>query len=353
MVIAAHIWGEEIEQSLLLLALKQMASLQPRNSFIFFTNSSLKNLSENCVQVNVNPKPASKVLLYFWYNYKLPKLFIKYAVNTFISNTGMLAADVLINQFLFIEHKTLGEERNIFFKKRLNNSVTIAQTVFVTDNVIGDTISKQLSAHKSNIQQLNFSLQENNILFTLSDVEAVREKYCKGFDYYLFRIDDASKAHVVTVLKSFSQLKKWQKTSLKMILLFENDIDEKLLPDFKNYKYRNEIILIKETNANQSLLTAAAFCYIFFGNYNRVGDVYKALQYNVPVIAADTEINNLLFKLTVAYAAVSVDILARQLQLIYKDEVYRKQLLQKANIFLTQFNSDAASRKFAEIISNQ
>ncbi len=352
MVIGAHIGGQDVEESLLLFALKKTASLQPDNKFIFFTNSSLEDLPQNCMQANVNPRPTNKVLLYYWYNYQLPKLLLKYNINSFISNTGMLASNMLIRQFLFIEHKDLFEERNSFFKKKLGAGVAIGQTIFVIDNVIGESISKQFPAHTDKIQLLNFSLGQPNQLFTLNDIEGVRDKYTEGLDYYLFRVDETSKAHIITLLKSFSQLKKRQKTGIKMIFLFENNIDEKLLPDFKNYKYRNDVVRLKETKENLLLLTAAAFACIYFSDYKSRDSVYKALQYNVPVIADDTTINNLLFKSAVCYTIASVEALAQQLQLIYKDEVYRKQLLQKSTIYLTNFDSTMASQKFAEVVSN-
>ncbi len=352
MVVGAHIWGEDVEQSLLLFALKKTASLQPGTKFIFFTNSPLDHLPQNCVHVNINPRPTNKILLNYWYNYKLPKLLLRYNINSFISNAGILASGISTNQFLLIERKDLFEERNSFFKKRLGDGVALARTVFVTDNVIGEIIRKQFPAHTNKIQLLNFSLNENSSLFTLKDIEGVREKYTEGFDYYLFRVDETSKAHILTLLKSFSQLKKWQKTALKMILLFENEIDEKLLPDFKNYKYKDQVVLLKETRENSMLLTAAAFSYIYFSDYKSRECVYKAFQYYVPVIAADTITNNLLFKLAVCYTAIAVDGLALQLQLIYKDEVYRKQLLQKSTIYLTNFDSIIASQNFAEVVSN-
>ena len=352
MVIAAHIGGKELEKSLLLSALKKTATLQPHNKFVFFTNSPLDHLLQNCTQATIYPRPTNKVLLYYWYNYKLPKLIQKYNIDAFISNAGMLAAGTSITQYLFFENKDLLEEKNSIFKKRLTNAIAIAQSIFVTDGVISNALNTQFPIYLEKTQNLRFSLPGDKKIFTFDDIEGVRNKYTDGYDYYLFRVDDASKGYIVTVLKSFSQLKKWQKTSLKLILFFENDIDEKLLPHFKNYKYRNDVILLKETNENKSILIAAAFSFIYFSDYKRSKEVYTALQYNIPVIAADTETNKLLFKLNVAYTANSIDDLALQLQLIYKDEVYRKQLLQNSTIDLTKFDTQKASQKFAEIISN-
>lgn len=352
MVIGAHIFGEDLEQSLLLNALKKTALLQPENKIILFANVPLTNLPQNCLQVNIYPKPKNKLLLYYWFTYKLPKLLLKYSISSFISNGGMLASSISIKQFLFIESKDLFEELNSFFKKRLKNAVAIAQTVFVTDEVIADNISKKFPTHLSKIKQLNFSLNENNILLTLNETEAVKQKYTDGFDYYLFSVNASSKVHLILLLKSFSQLKKWQKTSLKMILLFKNEIDERLLPDFKNYKYKNEVVILKETRENVLQLTAAAFTLIFFADYKSRGNLYNALNNNIPVIVADTFTNNLLYKSAVSYAAPTVDGLALQLQLIYKNEIYKKQLLQQANIYLTQFDSHVASQKFAEAVTN-
>ena len=352
MIIGAHVWGEDIEQSRLLFALKNAALSKPANQIILFTDFIVNALPQNCLQVNIYPKPKNKLLLYYWYKYKLPKLLLKYNISLFISNAGMLSSSNAVKQFLFIENKNLLEERNNFFKKKFAEAVSDAQNVFVTDDILADSFNKKFPDFTGKIQKLYFDVNENNAVFTLNDIEAVKEKYTAGFEYYLFRVNAFSQTQLLTVLKSFSQLKKWQKTSLRLMLLFENEIDEKLLPDFKNYKYKNEVVLLKEINENTLSLTAAAFAYIFFGDYKSSKNVYNAFYYNIPVISADTISNNLLFKLAVTYAAINVDSLALQLQLIYKNESYKLQLLQKATMFLTKFDSNTASQKFVEIISN-
>ncbi len=352
MIVGAHVWGEDIEQSRLLFTLKNAALAKPTNKIILFTDCIVNALPQNCLQVNINPKLKNKLLLYYWYKYKLPKMLLKYNISLFISNAGMLYSANAIKQFLFIDNKNLLEERNNFFKKKFSAAVLAAQNVFVTDDILADSLNKKFPDLSGKTQKLYFNVNENNTVFTLNDIEAIKEKYIAGFEYYLFRVNASSQVQLITVLKAFSQLKKWQKTSLRLMLLFENEIDEKLLPDFKNYKYKNEVVLLKETNENALPLTAAAFAYIFFGEYKSSQNVYNAFYYNVPVIAADTVSNNLLFKAAVIYAAINVDSLALQLQLIYKNESYKIQLLQKAAMFLTRFNSNTASQKFIEIVSN-
>lgn len=352
MVIGAHIAGEDPEKKLLFIALKNAALSHPDKKIILFTNLPVKELPQNCLQVNISPKPKNKLLLYYWYTYKLPGLLVKYNIASFISNAGMLPTTSAVKQYLFIDDAGFLTFSNIIFKNKFKDTLKAAQTVFVPDDFLDNELRHTFKNIILKTEKLDFSLSNNNPAITPNELEATKEKYTDGLDYYLFPVNTSSQIYLLTLLKSFSQLKKWQKTSLKIILLFKNDIDENLLPDFKNYKYKNEVVLLKQTVENEKLLTAAAFSFIFFGDYTCRPDVYNAFYYNVPVIAADTVTNNALFNSAVTYAAVTVEGLAMQLQLIYKNEIYKNQLQQKATAFLTKFNSETASQKLYEVVSN-
>ena len=352
MAIGAHIAGENPEKKLLFITLQEIAVSQPDNKIIFFTNGLIIDLPHNCVLVNISPKPKNKLLLYYWYKYKLPKLLVKYNIQSFISNSGMLPAAESVKEFLFIEDLFFAEKVNRFFKNKMIDALGVAQTIFVTDEYLEEELRHTFKKIVLKTETLYFSLAKTTGNFTLNEIEVVKEKFSNGFDYYLFPVNTFLEAHIITLLKSFSQLKKWQKTSLKMVLLFENDIDEKLLPDFKNYKYKNDVLLIKQTDENREKLTAAAFAMVFLGNYTRRHTVYEAFYYNIPVIAADTVTNNVLFKSAVNYASLTVEGLALQLQLLYKNETIKNQLIQKATVYLTKFNSNTVSQRLYDIISN-
>ena len=59
----------------------------------------------------------------------------------------------------------------------------------------------------------------------------------------------------------------------------------------------------------------------------------------------------MLFRNAVLYAQPTVNDLALKLQLIYKDELFKKQLVMEGEIYLNKFNNNIASQQFAEIIS--
>ena len=352
MVIGAHIWGENVEQSKLLFALRKVSSIKTEVKIILFVSSSSVDVPNNFVKVLISPKPKNKLLLYYWYQYKLPRLLTKYNITTFISNTGMLASYKTSAQHLFVEDQNMFAEKNRFFNGKINDAIENAKKIFIVDDFLGAQFAKAFPKHLNKLQQLNFNISEKPILFSVVELEEIKVKYTGGLDYYLFPINSSSKVHVVTVLKAFSQLKKWQKTSIKLVFLFEETINENFLPDFKNYKHKNDVVLIAETNENKAQINASAFCYIYLSDYNSHQNVFYPLQYEVPVIAADADANRLLFSSAISYSAISVEELARQLQLIYKDEAYNRQLLFEGKAFINTFDNEAQTQKFLEAISN-
>ncbi len=352
MTIGAHITSDKIEQNKLLEALMRVAHNNTDTKIIFFAEKAIADLPANCVQVIITPQPKNKLLLYYWYNYKLPKLLATNKVDSFIGNNGLPVSVLNTKAFLFLNNTQFLKENNFFFKKQFRNAVSAAEKIFVTDEFIAVTLNNKFENAAAKTETLHFKLNLGKAEFTFSEKETFKEAYTEGFDYYLFPVNAASAQHLLVVLKAFSQLKKWQKTAIKLLLLFENEIDKNLLPDFKNYKYRNEVTLLKQTPENDEIAIAAAFAFIFLADYYKFDSVHTAFYYNVPVMAAKTTTNELFFTTAVAYTAITVADLALQLQLIYKNETYKNSFTHLATTYLQKYDTNKASKKLYELVTN-
>ena len=115
MTIGVHISKENNQQNLLLVAINNISSKNYSDHFILFTEKNIENLSENCIQIIITPKPKKRLLLYYWYSYKLPNLLLKYAAQVFISDAGMLAPLTNIKQYLFFSDIVFEKDKNVFF----------------------------------------------------------------------------------------------------------------------------------------------------------------------------------------------------------------------------------------------
>ena len=352
MTIGVHIAGENIEQNLLLVALKKIATYNASIKIILFTEKTLIYLPENFVKVDISPKPKNKLLLYYWYKYKLPKLLITHNANTFISNVGLPLSNTTLKHFLFIDNTFFLTESNLFFKKQFARVITSVENIFVTNDFIADVFLNKFKNAEPKIKSLYFNTNTSTIPFTFKEMEATKNVFAEGCDYFLFPVNSVSEHSLIIILKAFSQLKKWQKTSMKMLFLFEKEADEKLLPDFKNYKYKNDVKLIKQTTDNYLAITSAAYALIFLGDYKSFSNVQDAFYYNIPVIAANTKANELLFANAATYTATTVADIALQMQLIYKNEGYKKNIIELAASSLERYNTDTASKNLYDIVSN-
>ena len=351
MVTGVHISGKNNEQSLLFVAIKQIAANKPSDSFIIFTDKNVKNLSSNCTQIIISPVPKNRLLLYYWYSYKLPKLLLKYEVTVFVTEAGMLAASANIKQYLFFSNTFFENDKNVFFKRKTFAALKSSEKIFVADEYIVDLLVEKYAVDADKIQSLYFDLPAKKLNLSWDEIEKNKETYAEGFDYFLFNVSKDSCKQIITVLKSFSQFKKWQKSSMKMVLLLNNINEENLIADFKNYKYRNEVKIITQTEQNILPIIASAFTTVFFGSYVDVPFVFTALQNNIAVIAGDTKTNHLLFKNTVMYSDVSENELAQKMQLLYKDELQKNALIQQSASLPEKFNTVNASLKLFQLIT--
>ena len=351
MTTGVHISGENNEQSLLLAAIKNISTISADDTFILFTEKNVQQLPTNCKQFLIAPKPKNKLLLHYWYNYKLPKLLLKYAADIFITDAAMLVPSTSIKQFLFFSDISFEQTRNKFFKKKTITAINAAENIFVTDDYIAALLTEKYSVNDDKIISLFLNLPTPKVSFTLNELEAAREFYTDGIDYYLFPVSKDSSKNIITVLKAFSQFKKRQKSSIKLLFLLDDITEENLIPDFKNYKYKNDVKIIIQNNENILPIVVSSFATIFFGSYTDVSFAFLALQNSIPVIAADNKINNLLFKNAVMYSDVSENELAIKMQLIYKDEFQKNLLIQQSYSLLEKYNTEEAAQKILQIIS--
>ncbi len=171
----------------------------------------------------------------------------------------------------------------------------------------------------------------------------VREKFTGGTEYFLFTGTIARNNNWERVLQAFSQFKKWQQSSMKLVLSgniapdFKNDFDQQL----EAYKYHHDIVIAGDKDrVQQDQLAAAAFLLITpFKEFENRQHIIDAFRNGVPVI---TEKNDLAIELT-GSAAMHTSLndaapLSQQMITLYKDERLYNNLIQSAAGVAANFN---------------
>ena len=349
MTTGAHISGTHPHNNLLFSSLKILASEHPDNHFIFFTERPLAGLQSNCTNVIIAPRPKNKLLLYYWYNYKLPVFLNKYNAKVFISDAGMLNIKTGISQYLFFDSVCPDEDNKRYFKKIFRACLNTAVNIFTTEDCITEELAAKYSISGNKLLTLHYDFPEKNIN-TKHDDQTIKDKYTKGDDYFLCPVYSASPDQLIVLLKAFSQLKKWQKTSLKLILLLRIKSPEDPVPDFKNYKYREDVILMQHTEKTENDFLKSCFAFVWFGSFRQRSIAFAALQNDVPLIVSDNKINKSLFGEGVLFTMLTVHDLAEKMQVLYKDESIRNKTIECGKFLLQKYNSTVATTALQSII---
>jgi hypothetical protein len=183
-----------------------------------------------------------------------------------------------------------------------------------------------------------------------NQTKSIQGEYTNGYEYFLFFVNASSKENIITVLKAFSIVKKWQKTSMKLLLLLDNVAELDLIPDFKNYKHKTDVEFITSNADNFAPITASAFACLHFANYSFIQNAFVALQNDVPVITIDSLLHKSIFKSTVLYTSATDKNIADNMQQLYKEEQLKKELQLESKILLQNYDAEKAAENLYKII---
>jgi glycosyltransferase involved in cell wall biosynthesis len=351
MHIAAHISDKNHDKSLLLAILKILVAKYPNVKFTFFSEKPISELSKNCNQVIIAPKITNNILLYFWYSFRLPKLLKGKAKVAFISDAGMLChAKGTTSQYLFYTNDYFWQDGNTYFKKAFELTLAKMQKVFTTEKFFEDELLLQEPSTQNKIETIYYGLSNTKKLLAPVTLELTKNKFTDGCDYFLYPVNVQSKVHLVVLLKAFSQLKKLQKTSMKLLLLLHNEPAENLIENFKNYKYKDEVVLVEETIENRKHLISSANGLFYFAEYEANGYAMMALQNEVPLILENNKKNIAIYEETAIFCEINDKQVAEKMQLLYKDESIKNALVIASTKWLEKYNIEKAAEQLFQSI---
>ena len=338
MTIGAHVANKS---SLLASSLIFLAETHPEDHFIFFAAAALQALPPNCTPVSITPKPANTLLLYYWYNYRLPELLKKYNADIFISDAGLLSAKTTIPQYLYFSDDHFETGKSVYYKKVFKTALHRANKIFTTESFISDTLHKKYHVAPGKMQTVRYGVPQQ----ARSNVSAqlIKEKFTEGYDYYICPVFVDTLPHLVVLLKAFSELKKWQKSSMKLVLLNEVK-NADIIPGFKQYKYREDVKIISPSEKNADGLLPNAYAMVWLSGYTTGNLALHAFANHIPLIAADNAVNRSLFGDAALYAAVSEAGLAEKMQAVYKDEVLKKLVAENGHTLIKKYDASLAAQ---------
>ncbi len=320
-----------------------LAERQPNHSFVFIVNAPLAEdeiLPSNCTidLVKTNPKNNLQLIYFLAISFKF--IIKKIQPNVLVHLSGYCSASNKISQLLVVKNDDFPTSiiSNYFFKKSLQKATKI---------LVNSSITRQKIITKFQIPNLKFQTIKGAANQTFQpldylDKDAAKDGNADGREYFLSIAETYEFDDFIALLKAFSIFKRWQKSSMKLLVIgsvldYKDHLTEKII----TYKYRDDIVFINDVLEDiKAKLIGAAYAVLSLSQ--QVGfalPILHALQSCVPVIASNTADLKEYFGDIILYVTHNdVEELANQMKLLYRDENQRNLLVTKGSQLAVNFS---------------
>ena len=346
MIVAAHIHPAENRNTTYLLGLLH-ALINDDHQYIFFIEKKHRpnlHLSSNAVVHEISPSIKNGLWLRYWYLFKLPSLLKKYNADVFLSEFPALAEKGIIPKGIFISDPNFATRngfRNYYrsvFKKKIKNT----HQLFVAGEHIAAPVK---NIEKEIIQPI---VEPVFTAKTHEQKEETKTTYTNGKEYFISEITDQNIHLLVSLLKGFSQFKKWQKSAFALVLLAEDKIRMDVEKILKGYKYADEIFIFDSNDLPvNAALTAACFAAISVtGNNLFTLFARRVIASKAALLISDSRDAKKLFGEFAIYFEENDKALMQAMLTAYKSEYFVKQMIAGASHLQEQHNGLPLLAKF-------
>jgi glycosyltransferase involved in cell wall biosynthesis len=169
-----------------------------------------------------------------------------------------------------------------------------------------------------------------------------REKYTTGNDYFFYSGPIGADGKWQQVLHAFSKFKKWQQSSLWLVLT--GAVDPGYSLEFHGlldaYKYRQEVAWLNEVDAMEKKhLADAAFATLADGRrFAGRMDILHSFRAGIPVICEEHPLTQQFAGDAVLYADWKTPVLSQHMIDVYKKEELSNQLTEKGKQLAEQYS---------------
>ncbi|MFY7899474.1 MAG: glycosyltransferase [Chitinophagaceae bacterium] len=338
----------------------------PQHQFTIFLqnpNEVAFKQPSNCFVEIVEPLHQNQWRIHYWYHVQLPQKLKKLSTQVCIQPYAITSLRTNIPQIVFADNAIHGyllapiiqpqKKYSQFLTKKFLQKAT---TLIVSNSNTQTTITKQFQLSNEKVKSINYFVSDIFQPIHWEKAEMVKESYADAHAYYVYIASILPENNLMNVLKAFSQFKKWQKSSMKLLVMGLSVTAMAAIKDkLATYKYREDVVLLSATTDEETgLIISAAYGVVFADAYDGYAlPTLAAFKSGVAVITTnEPSIEALVGDAALLAPLNDIETLAKQLIILYKDEILRSTLIQKGLLAVKNYElQEAATLLWNEIAS--
>ncbi len=297
----------------LLAALKIKAAGQ---GYAILTVEEAANDNSANIIITINQERSYAIKSWYWKNICLPAIIKK-------TRTGCIAwIDEAVNNNFSLKQVLIVS--NVDPMPGKTAGYKDLDSIFTYSNAAASIIAEK-EGETTTVHSLYLFEEPKVEPLEWEEKELSKLSIADGREYFYAEIDSVE--NLVGLLKAFTIFKKWQLSSMKLVIRISPQLNiEKL----ENYKFKDDVVLTDE----QAALAAAWAAVYVNQSGSAYGGIYPLLHAHVPVIAPDKISFRDVYEESVYYADVNdPKSLGTAMVELYRNESLRNKLVNESKIF--------------------
>ncbi|RYY90050.1 MAG: glycosyltransferase family 1 protein [Chitinophagaceae bacterium] len=345
--------------------LRRLVAAHPEHRFFFLFDRPYDErflFGPNVTPIVLKPAARHPVLWRFWFDVKVPLVLRRIKADVFLSPEGYLSLTTRVPQCMIVHDLGFLHQPEAYksihlgyLRRMLPRFVRRAHRICTVSEFSSADLQRQYKVSPEKIRIVHNAVRSGFGPLDYEERAAVKEKYTGGTEYFLYAGALQPRKNLINLLKGFSQFKKRQKSSWKLVLAgrlaWKNN---EFLTLLESYKYREDVVLTGYVDDRElQQLMASCYAFVYPSLFEGFGvPVLEAMQSGVPVLTSEgsamTEVcgpEGALYFNPKEPASI-----AGELMHIYKDEDGRRLLIEKGLQRTKDFSWDKTAGELWEVI---
>ncbi len=334
--------------------LERIVRQHPEHEFIFFFDRPYDAsfiFAANVKPVVVPPQARHPLLFYIWFEWSIPFLLKLYKIDLFLSPDGYMSLRTkvptcLVVHDLAFEHypEHFKASHRWYWRHYSPLFAAKAKQIFTVSNFSKQDIIKRYHVDPAKITVSFNGAHDEYKPLSLEEREKVKKQYADGCEYFVFAGALHPRKNVLNLLKAFVLFKRKQRSNMKLVIAGRlawkySEVEEMrhAMPFKEDVKWIGYMEVFE-----LSKVIGAAYTMVYPSLFEGFGiPILEALQCNVPAVVSHTSS----MPEVAGDAGLLVDPhdpedIALKMEMLYKDEVLRRRLIEAAKHQVLKFNWD-------------
>jgi glycosyltransferase involved in cell wall biosynthesis len=337
--------------------LKLMVTNHPEHEFIFIFDRPYDKsfiFGDNVTPVVVGPPARHPVLFYLWLDWSVAFVLRKYKADVFLSPDGFTSLSTKVPSCLVIhdlafEHypEHLKKSHSIYFRKFTPLFARKAKRIVTVSEFSKNDIVQHYHIPAGKIAVSNNAAHKEYAPLEWEEREKVKQQFTDGCEYFIFTGALHPRKNVVNLLKAFIRFKKRNRTNMKLIIVGRMAWNYKEVEEMKNdMPFKEDVVWLGYLDVNSlARIMGAAYALVYASLFEGFGiPIIEAYQCGVPAIVSNTSsMPEVAGDAALIVEPTDYKDIAEKMSTLYKNEMLRNQLAEKALAATQRYTWDHAA----------